>query len=98
MPLNREPEAVSSLPSGRIEGKTVVSKGCQLESKPRPGSYSSALLKSLLLPDPAATNTLPLGSSVAAWKKRAVPRLPVLLQFPVTGSYSSAAQDTTAVP
>jgi len=45
MPLKREPEAVSGLPFGRIGGKTVVSKGCQLESKPRPGSYSSALLK-----------------------------------------------------
>ena len=36
MPLKREPEAVSGLPLGKIEGKAVVSKGCQLGSKPRP--------------------------------------------------------------
>ena len=36
MPLKREPEAVSALPLGKTEGETVVSNGCQLESKPRP--------------------------------------------------------------
>jgi hypothetical protein len=35
MPLKREPEAISSLPLGKIEGETVRSKGCQLGSKPR---------------------------------------------------------------
>jgi len=45
MPLKRDPEAVNSLPLGRIGGETVVSKGCQLESNPSPGSYNSALLK-----------------------------------------------------
>ena len=29
IPLKREPVAVSALPFGRIEGETVVSKGCQ---------------------------------------------------------------------
>jgi hypothetical protein len=28
MPWKSEPEAVSSLPFGKIEGETVVSKGC----------------------------------------------------------------------
>src|SRR5882724_7117007 len=63
MPLKREPEAVSSLPLGRIEGETIVSKGCQVGSKPSPGSYSSALLKKPLLLSPPATSTLPEGSS-----------------------------------
>src|SRR6266699_559790 len=90
MPLNCEPEAVSSLPLGRIEGETVVRKGCQVGSKPSPGSYSSALLKEPLKLNPPATSTLPEGSSVAVCNARAVPRLPVLLQLPVAGSYNSA--------
>src|SRR5206468_2134282 len=90
MPLKREPEAVSSLPLGRIEGETVVSKGCQVGSKPSPGSYSSALLKIPLLPAPPATSTLPEGSSVAVCKERAARTLPVVLQLPVAGSYSAA--------
>src|SRR6266568_3884858 len=90
MPLNCAPEAVSSLPLGRIEGETVVSKGCQVGSKPSPGSYSSALLKEPLLLSPPATSTLPEGSSVAVCYSRAVMRLPVLLQQNVAGSYSSA--------
>src|SRR6266566_2634278 len=36
MPLKREPDAVSALPLNSGEGETVVSKGCQLGSKPRP--------------------------------------------------------------
>src|SRR5438874_2013054 len=88
MPWKREPEAVNSLPC-TIEGETIVSKGCQPGSKPRPGSYSSALLKAGLL-FPAATSTLPLGSSVAVCAPRAVPRLPVVVQVPLARSYSSA--------
>ena len=38
MPVKRDPEAVSSLPLCRIEGETVVSKGCQMESNPNPES------------------------------------------------------------
>src|ERR1700749_1786059 len=90
MPLKREPDAVSSLPLGRMEGETVVSNGCQLGSKPRPGSYSSALLKEPLLFSPPATSTLPESNSVAGRTSRAVLRLPVLLQVPKAGSYSSA--------
>ena len=33
MPLKREPDAVSSLPLGKMEGEMVLSKGCQLEDK-----------------------------------------------------------------
>src|SRR5205807_1489870 len=65
MPLKREPEASRTRRSGRIEGETLLSKGCQLALKPRPGSYSSALLKIPLLLCPPATSTLPEGSSVA---------------------------------
>ena len=39
---------------------------------------------------PPATSTLPLGSNVAVCQKRAVLRLPVALQVPLAGSYSSA--------
>src|SRR5438094_5415413 len=55
---------------------------------PVAGSYNSALLKSEPL-YPPATSTLPLGSSVAVCRKRAVPRLPVAVHVPVAGSYSS---------
>ena len=56
---------------------------------PATGSYSSALLKSLPL-NPPATSTLPSGSKVAVSPCRAVPRLPVAVQVPLAGSYSSA--------
>src|SRR5438094_8232088 len=56
---------------------------------PVAGSYNSALLKSEPL-YPPATSTLPLDSSVAVCRKRAVPRLPVAVHVPVAGSYSSA--------
>jgi hypothetical protein len=32
-PVKRQPDAVSGLPLGKIEGETVVSNGCHLESK-----------------------------------------------------------------
>jgi hypothetical protein len=35
MPFKREPEAVSSLPLVRKKGETLVTKGCQLGSKPK---------------------------------------------------------------
>src|SRR5436190_5298671 len=89
MPLKREPEAVSALPLGTIEGETVVSNGCQLGSKPSPTSYSSALLQTAI-PAPPATSTLPLGSNVAVCPSRAVERLLVKLHVPLDGSYSSA--------
>ena len=59
---------------------------------PLAGSYSSALLRPLPLPSgvPPATSTLPLGSNVAVWKKRAVLRLPVAVHVPLAESYSSA--------
>ena len=63
---------------------------------PLAGSYSSALLRPLpLLPTPAATSTLPLGSNVAVCDRRAVVRLPVSLQLPLAGSYSSALLTAT---
>jgi hypothetical protein len=55
------------------------------------GSYNSALARSLPpLLSPPATSTIPLGSSVAVWNRRAVLRLPVAAQVPLAGSYSSA--------
>src|SRR5262245_46084577 len=89
MPLKREPEAVSSLPLCRGEGSTLVSKVCQRESNPSRGAENSALLKILPL-NPPVTSTLPLGSNVAVWLPRAVPRLPVAFHAPLAGSYSSA--------
>src|SRR6266542_6300712 len=38
MPLKREPDAVSAPPFCTIGGETIVSNGCQLGAKPRPGS------------------------------------------------------------
>jgi hypothetical protein len=49
-----------------------------------PGKEASVLLS------PAATRTMPLGSKVAVCSKRAVFRLPVKVQLPLVGSYSSA--------
>jgi hypothetical protein len=60
---------------------------------PLAGSYNSALaigLKKLGSTTPPATSTLPLGSNVAVWAKRALVRLPVALHIPLAGSYSSA--------
>src|SRR5450756_138269 len=62
---------------------------------PLPGSYSAAeasggLRLALLLPEPPATSTLPSGSSVAVWNMRGVGMLPVAVQDPLFGSYSSA--------
>src|SRR3982751_5058690 len=53
-------------------------------------SYSSAVARTLLLSHPAAMSTLPLRSSVAVWSERGKTRLPVALQVPLAGSYSSA--------
>src|SRR5204863_693682 len=86
--LPPNPPATSTLP----EGSSVAV--CPSRAAPRlpvllhapapplaAGSYSSALLKVLLiLPlSPPATSTLPEGSSVAVCDPRAIPRLPVLL-------------------
>src|SRR2546428_6151674 len=51
-------------------------------------SYSSAENRAPPLPPPAAS-TLPVGSRVAVCKARLVFMLPVTLQVPVAGSYSS---------
>ena len=88
MPLKTEPVSASESPDVSVEGAVAI-RGCQALLNPRPTSYSSALLKELPL-NPPATSTLPEGSSVAVCKYRAVLRLPVLLQLPVAGSYSSA--------
>src|SRR4051812_11942801 len=98
MPLKREPVAVSALPLGTVAGETLVSNGCQLGSKPRPGSYSSALLKVILLANPPATSTLPLGSSVTVGDSRAAERLLVKLHVPLAGSYSSALFSQWKIP
>src|ERR1043166_8468430 len=60
-----------------------------------PRVYSSALAEaSKVLFSPAATRTMPLGSKVAVCSKRAVFRLPVKVQVPFGGSYSSALAKT----
>ena len=62
---------------------------------PVAGSYSSALLKKPGLLAPPATSTLPLGSSVAVCRARAVMSLPVSFHWPgvaAQGSTSSATE------
>src|SRR5436190_21312330 len=54
-------------------------------------SNNSALAIALLLSSsPPAIRGMPLGSNVAVCLSRAVFRLPVTVQFPLAGSYSSA--------
>ena len=89
MPWKREPVSMRLLPSTRGEVAVAIC-GCQSGPiNPSPMSYSSALLRALPL-NPPATSTLPLGSNVAVGDRRAVVRLPVSLQVPLAGSYSSA--------
>ena len=97
MPWKREPVSVRLLPSTRGEVAVAIC-GCHSGPiNPSPMSYSSALAG---LPPvcPTATSTLPLGSNVAVCKERAMLRLPVAVQVPLAGSYSSALVKTTPVP
>src|SRR5450759_5054987 len=58
---------------------------------PLPGSYSSADEQAGVVSySPPVTSTVPSGSSVAVWYRRGVTILPVLVQDPLFGSYSSA--------
>src|SRR4051794_11099683 len=96
MPLKREPEAVSALPLGTIEGETLVSKGCQAGSKPRPMLYSSAVRPSPPLRSPPAARIFPFGSNVVALREeRRIANEAVLLHVPDAGSYSSALRVTS---
>lgn len=60
--------------------------------------YSSALVRTLLEPSPAATSTEPLDNNVAVCLSRASLRLPVTVQFPLAGSYNSAPAKTPVLP
>ena len=56
-------------------------------------SYSSALAiggEGKVISSPPATSTMPLGNKVAVFADRPLFRLPVRVQLPLTGSYSSA--------
>src|SRR5450756_549154 len=102
-PGSAVPPATSTLPSGssvavwNMRGVTMLPVAVQ---DPLLGSYSSAeasallLPVTLLLPVPPATSTLPSGSSVAVWDWRGVGMLPVAVQDPLFGSYSSAEART----
>jgi hypothetical protein len=61
---------------------------------PTVGSYNSALARSVkvppLTPFPPTTSTCPLPNNVAVWPALAVVMLPVAVNVPATGSYSSA--------
>src|SRR5437588_13123047 len=60
---------------------------------PLSGSYSSALAiggEGKVISSPAATSTFPSGNNVAVFADRPLFRLPVRVQLPLTGSYSSA--------
>jgi hypothetical protein len=61
-------------------------------------SYSSALLRTLLEPSPAATSTMPLDNNVAVCLSRAALRLSVTVQLPFAGSYNSALAKTPVLP
>ena len=62
---------------------------------PLPGSYSSAVASGIIPPvPPPGTSTLPSSSSVAVLERTPLPSrvtmLPVVVQDPLPGSYSSA--------
>ena len=90
-PLKREPVMIQGVPLGSGEVAPVIC-GCQSgRRKPSPVSYSSALVNERWRPSsPVATSTLPLVKRVALCKCRPLARLPVVVQVPLTGSYSSA--------
>ena len=52
--------------------------------------FSSDVCRPRPLSVPPATRTLPSASSVAVWPKRPVIKLPVPVQVPLVGSYTSA--------
>ena len=52
--------------------------------------YSSALVLMVGKSDPPAASTMPLGSKTAVCRALALLRLPVNVQVPLAGSYSSA--------
>ena len=61
-------------------------------------SYNSALVRTLVVPSPAATSTMPLDSKVAVCLSRASLRLPVAVQLELARSYNSALAKTPLVP
>ena len=63
---------------------------------PLAGSYSSARAVVPLVPNPPETRTIPSGSKVAVWPKRAVLRLPVAVQVPFAGSVHLRARGNAA--
>ena len=98
MPWKREPVSMRLLPSTSGEVAVAIC-GCQSGSINRsPMSYSSALARKPLAPNPPATSTLPLGSNVAVCRSRPVVRLPVALHVPLAGSYSSALLSAPLLP
>lgn len=60
--------------------------------------YSSALVRTLVVPSPAATSTIPLDSKVAVCLSRGSLRLPVAVQLSLARSYNSALARTPLVP
>src|SRR5947208_3511052 len=98
MPLKRSPVRVSLLPEGMLADARLIC-GCQSGLRnPRPRSYTSALARGPVLPDPPETSTLPLRRNVADWPVRAVARLPVVIQLPLAGSYASALVRRPVLP
>ena len=61
-------------------------------------SYNSALVRTSVVPSPAATSTMPLGSKVAVCLSRALLRLPVAVQLSLARSYNSALARTPFIP
>ena len=76
----------SALATGKIKQQPASGTPSDQEGA-RSGSTGK---EAFLLLSPAATRTMPLGSKVAVCQKRAVFRLPVTVQVPLAGAYSSA--------
>ena len=70
---------------------------CQAELKELQGRAANVGAAFDELPNPAATNTCPLGSKVAVWPSRVVVRVAAAIQFRVSGSYNSALSRSAMV-
>src|SRR5438105_11320077 len=96
LPLISVPAATSTMPLvsnvALCKSRAVLRLPVKVQV-PLSGSYSSALAiggEGKVISSPAATSTFPSGNNVAVFADRPLFRLPVRVQLPLTGSYSSA--------
>src|SRR5205807_2568816 len=95
-PLISAPAATSTMPLvsnvALCKSRAVLRLPVKVQV-PLSGSYSSALAiggEGKVISSAPATCTMPLGNNVAVFADRPLFRLPVTVQVPVAGSYSSA--------